>query len=77
MVLGASVWSSNIERAKKIAERLEAGSVWVNTHFELSANVPFSGHKWSGIGMDWGIVGMKGWCNTQAVWVRQALRSAR
>ncbi|KAK4231436.1 putative potassium-activated aldehyde dehydrogenase [Podospora fimiseda] len=71
MGLGASVWSSDVERAKKIATRLEAGSVWVNSHFELSPSVPFGGHKWSGIGMDWGIVGMKGWCNTQSMWVRK------
>ncbi|KAK4161339.1 putative potassium-activated aldehyde dehydrogenase [Cladorrhinum sp. PSN259] len=71
MGLGASVWSDDIERAKKIANKLEAGSVWVNSHFELSPYVPFGGHKWSGVGMDWGLVGMKGWCNTQAVWVRK------
>ncbi|KAK3986856.1 putative potassium-activated aldehyde dehydrogenase [Cladorrhinum sp. PSN332] len=71
MGLGASVWSEDVERAKKIANKLEAGSVWVNSHFELSPYVPFGGHKWSGVGMDWGVVGMKGWCNTQAVWVRK------
>ncbi|KAK4202315.1 putative potassium-activated aldehyde dehydrogenase [Triangularia verruculosa] len=73
MGLGASVWSNDIARAEKLAKRLEAGSIWVNSHFELSPYVPFGGHKWSGVGMDWGIVGMKGWCNTQASWVRKTI----
>lgn len=73
MGLGASVWTADLERGEKLARRLEAGSVWVNSHFELAPHVPFGGHKWSGIGMDWGVEGMKGWCNTQAFWVRKAL----
>ncbi|MCJ1244657.1 hypothetical protein MMC30_001856 [Trapelia coarctata] len=67
--LGASVWSADTERAERMARRLEAGSVWVNMHFEVQPNVPYGGHKWSGLGMEWGLVGLKGWCNTQAVWV--------
>ncbi|KAG7289835.1 hypothetical protein NEMBOFW57_006212 [Staphylotrichum longicolle] len=73
MGLGASVWSKDIDRARRMAKRLEAGSLWVNTHFELAPYVPFGGHKWSGVGMDWGTVGMKGWCNAQAIWVRKDL----
>ncbi|KAF3764032.1 aldehyde dehydrogenase [Cryphonectria parasitica EP155] len=66
--LGASVWSSNIEKATEIADALEAGSVWINNHFQVSPNMPFGGHKASGIGMDWGVVGLKGWCNPQGFW---------
>lgn len=69
--LGASVWSKDVSRARRMAEQLEAGSVWVNTHFEVAPNVPFGGHKQSGISMDWGEVGLKGWCNPQAYWVMQ------
>ncbi|KAF5592946.1 aldehyde dehydrogenase (NAD+) [Fusarium subglutinans] len=70
--LGASVWSKDVARARRMAEQLEAGSVWVNTHFEVAPNVPFGGHKQSGIGMDWGEVGLKGWCNPQAYWVKHS-----
>ena len=70
--LGASVWSKDVPRAKRIAEQLEAGSIWVNTHFELAPNVPFGGHKESGLGMDWGEVGLQGWCNPQAYWVKHS-----
>ncbi|KAK0732290.1 Aldehyde/histidinol dehydrogenase [Lasiosphaeris hirsuta] len=71
MGLGASVWSADVANAERLARRLEAGTVWVNSHFELAPHVPFGGHKWSGIGVDWGVEGMKGWCNPQAVWVRK------
>ncbi|KPM42654.1 hypothetical protein AK830_g3886 [Neonectria ditissima] len=68
--LGASVWASDTAQAKRIAEQLEAGSIWVNTHFEVAPHMPFGGHKQSGLGMDWGSVGLKGWCNPQAYWVK-------
>lgn len=70
--LGASVWSKNVPRAQHMAEQLEAGSIWVNTHFELAPNVPFGGHKQSGLGMDWGEIGLQGWCNPQAYWVKHS-----
>lgn len=50
--LGASVWSSDLERAAGVAERLEAGSVWVNQHPVVTATVPFGGAKQSGIGVE-------------------------
>jgi acyl-CoA reductase-like NAD-dependent aldehyde dehydrogenase len=70
--LGASVWSADAKRAERMARQLEAGSVWVNMHFEVQAHVPYGGHKWSGMGMEWGLVGLKHWTNTQAVWVPKA-----
>lgn len=69
--LGASVWSSDIAKATKIADQLEAGSVWINTHFEVGPHMPFGGHKQAGLGMEWGVVGLKGWCNPQAFWTRK------
>lgn len=67
--LGASVWSSNVERANRIAHQLEAGTVWVNTHFELDPLVPFSGHKESGMGQEWGVNGLMSYCNTQTLFL--------
>lgn len=68
--LGASIWSADLERATRMANQLEAGSVWVNCHFELAPNMPFGGHKASGIGMEWGTLGLKGWCNGQSFWTK-------
>ena len=71
--LGASVWSKDIERATRMAKQLEAGSVWVNSHFDVAPNVPFGGHKWSGIGVEWGVTGLKAHCNHQTLWLRKSL----
>jgi acyl-CoA reductase-like NAD-dependent aldehyde dehydrogenase len=69
MGLGGSVWSKDIKRAERLTRRLEAGTVWVNAHFEVGPQVGFGGHKSSGIGIESGLTGLKGWCNPQVVWV--------
>ena len=71
MGLGASVWSSSLEKANRIARQLEAGTVWVNNHFDLSPMAPFGGFKESGIGVEWGIGGLKGFCNSQTLMVNK------
>jgi acyl-CoA reductase-like NAD-dependent aldehyde dehydrogenase len=53
--LGASVWSSDPDRASAVAELLEAGTAWVNTHAVISHAAPFTGTKWSGLGSEGGI----------------------
>jgi acyl-CoA reductase-like NAD-dependent aldehyde dehydrogenase len=73
MGLGASVWTTDMEEAKRIATKLEAGNVWVNSHLELHPAYPFGGHKESGLGHEWGVSGMKQWCNTQAVYLKKSL----
>ena len=52
--LGASVWSADAERAHAVAERLEAGTVWINKHGDLAPDVPFGGAKQSGLGSELG-----------------------
>lgn len=58
MGLGASVWSSNPARARALAMGLEAGTVWVNKHAELTPAVPFGGAKQSGIGLEFSEEGL-------------------
>jgi acyl-CoA reductase-like NAD-dependent aldehyde dehydrogenase len=48
--LGASVWSPNRARALEVAKEIDAGTVWINQHLALTADAPFGGAKWSGIG---------------------------
>lgn len=60
--LGASVWSRDPARAEAVAVRIQAGTVWVNKHGELSPAVPFSGSKHSGMGTDFSDDGLKGFC---------------
>jgi acyl-CoA reductase-like NAD-dependent aldehyde dehydrogenase len=57
--LGASVWSADRDRAKEIAARLEAGTVWVNGHGGIHPMVPFGGAKHSGYGLEFGVEGLK------------------
>ena len=57
--LGASVWSGDAERAKRVAARIEAGTVWINKHGTLHPMVPFGGVKGSGYGLEFGVEGLK------------------
>ena len=56
--LGASVWGDK-ERALKVAQRIESGTVWINQHGSLNPMVPFGGVKASGYGQEFGVVGLK------------------
>ncbi|GAB3401088.1 aldehyde dehydrogenase family protein [Schumannella luteola] len=58
--LGASVWSDDRAAALEVAKRLEAGTVWINSHGGLNPQVPFGGTKSSGYGQEFGVAGLKG-----------------
>jgi len=57
--LGGSVWSSDAERARALAIRIDSGTVWVNKHADLDPSIPFSGAKQSGIGTELGQEGFE------------------
>jgi acyl-CoA reductase-like NAD-dependent aldehyde dehydrogenase len=57
--LGASVWSSDREAARAVAARLEAGTVWINSHGGVHPMIPFGGVKKSGYGLEFGVEGLK------------------
>ena len=59
MGLGGSIWSSNIEKARELAGRLECGIAWVNKHGAIQPNAPHGGIKQSGIGVQFGVEGLK------------------
>lgn len=50
--LASGIYTSNLKHAMETADRLEAGSVWINQYFNLSGGVPFGGFKDSGIGRE-------------------------
>jgi phenylacetaldehyde dehydrogenase len=55
--LAATVWTSNLTRAHKVAQALQAGAVGVNCWSPLDANLPWGGLKTSGIGREGGLPG--------------------
>ena len=57
--LGASVWSADRERARRVAASVEAGTVWINGHGGVDPRVPFGGIKQSGYGLEFGVEGLK------------------
>ncbi|SJN28158.1 Aldehyde dehydrogenase [Microbacterium esteraromaticum] len=57
--LGASVWSGDRDRARDVAARLEAGTVWINSHGGVHPLIPFGGVKKSGYGLEFGVDGLK------------------
>lgn len=52
--LAASIWTQNLELAHKLAARIEAGTVWINTHNYFDPTLPFGGMKQSGWGREGG-----------------------
>ena len=67
--LGSSVWTANVERGKRLAERVEAGMVFVNGMVASDARLPFGGVKKSGFGRELSSYGIKEFTNIQTVWV--------
>jgi acyl-CoA reductase-like NAD-dependent aldehyde dehydrogenase len=65
--LGGSVWSSDPEKAKQYALKLECGSVWINKHGAIQPNAPFGGVKQSGVGVEFGTEGLKEFTTVQTV----------
>ena len=57
--LGASVWGHEDELLEKVANQIEAGSVWINQHGAIHPLVPFGGIKQSGYGVEFGVEGLK------------------
>ncbi|WXR76853.1 aldehyde dehydrogenase [Achromobacter veterisilvae] len=57
--LASGIWTADYRRAWRVAGRLEAGSVWINTYKQLSISTPFGGFKQSGIGREKGVSGLR------------------
>ena len=67
--LAAGVWTQSIRRALTMSEKLEAGTVWVNTYRAVSYLSPFGGYKRSGFGRESGIEAIREYLQTKSVWI--------
>lgn len=69
--LGATVWSADPAAGLAVAQRLQAGTVWVNEALSLTPWVTFAGHKQSGLGSESGLEGLLAYTVPQTISIRQ------
>jgi acyl-CoA reductase-like NAD-dependent aldehyde dehydrogenase len=63
--LAASVWGPDRTKAIEVANQIEAGTVWVNAIHIHGIDIPFGGHKQSGMGVESGKEGLQEFTNTK------------
>jgi aldehyde dehydrogenase (NAD+) len=71
--LAAGVWTQSMRRALTMADRVRAGTVWVNNYRSTSTTSPFGGFKMSGIGREGGIAGIREYMEVKSVWISTAV----
>jgi len=67
--LGAGVWTRDIGRAIRMSERIQSGTVWVNTYRAVSYLSPFGGYKDSGMGRENGMQAIYEYLQLKSVWI--------
>lgn len=67
--LAAAVWTKDIKRALRMLQKIQAGTVWVNTYQILSPTAPFGGYKQSGLGRELGPQALEAYLETKAVFI--------
>jgi len=67
--LGSGVWTQSVRRATTMAQRIRAGTVWVNTYRAVSFTMPFGGYKQSGLGRENGMDAINEYLHTKSVWI--------
>ena len=67
--LAAGVWSRDVARAMRIADQIEAGTVYINNYFNAATQSPVGGFKQSGYGRENGWEGMRCYLQTRSVWL--------
>ena len=65
--LSASIWSNDLTAVHRLVPKIRAGTVWVNTHGPVDANMPFGGYKQSGFGREHGRVGIEMYTELKSV----------
>jgi succinate-semialdehyde dehydrogenase/glutarate-semialdehyde dehydrogenase len=70
--LGANLWTRDIDAARELARRIEAGSVFINGMVASDPRLPFGGVKQSGYGRELSEFGIREFVNIQTVWIGPA-----
>ena len=74
--LAAGIWTSDMGRALRVSNAVQAGTVWVNTYRAGSHAAPFGGYKRSGLGREGGLDAMKAFMQVKSVIVSTDLAVA-
>jgi len=65
--LGASIWTTDTEKALELAKEIEAGNVYINSIVKSDVHLPFGGIKDSGLGKELGKEGIRSFVNTKSI----------
>ena len=65
--LGGTVWAKDLDRAFRVAARIESGTVWINTFLDVSPDISFGGAKQSGIGAELGREGLEAFTQVKII----------
>jgi len=68
--LAASLWTTNLDRAHRVAARLETGIVWINCWLQRDLRTPFGGVKHSGVGREGGVEALRFFTEPKNVCIR-------
>ena len=66
--LGASIWSKDVERANRIAPKIQSGCVFINSAVKSDPRLPFGGIKNSGYGRELSVLGIREFMNAKTVY---------
>lgn len=69
--LSGGVWSGDLDRAMKVANRIRTGTISVNGGAPINGDLPFGGYKHSGIGRAWGVEGLEEYLETKVIGWRE------
>lgn len=67
--LAAGIWTLDVRRAHRVAQRLRAGTIWINAYRVVNYDVPFGGYKMSGYGRENGMEALLEFTQVKSVWV--------
>jgi len=70
--LASGIQTSDLRRALRLAEKIKAGTVWLNTWHKYHPNAPFGGYKLSGFGREQGAEALEGYTQYKTIWANLA-----
>jgi aldehyde dehydrogenase (NAD+) len=67
--LAAGIWTESLRRAHRVASRVRAGTVWINSYRQIAYAIPFGGFKQSGLGRELGPEALNEYTEVKSVWI--------